>query len=254
MQTDFEFTKLIPRFSKRLISQYLKEYPVVMLEGPRQSGKTTLVKQFVDLVGNYYSFDQKTVFDAFNQDPNDFVSKLGPHAILDEVQECPRIMNSVKFEVDQNQGMGRFILTGSSSIRAIKKVTDTLAGRVCLLTLLPLSQAEINYSDPDFFVDFLFGDQSVGPIVDRTHTDLIPAIVRGGFPNLLARKTSKQRSGWLSNYSNTVELRDIPVIRDIRVNVRLRDVLSTLAGGATSRLNIEIIRKDWVSIMLRQTS
>ena len=214
-----------------------------MLEGPRQSGKTTLVKQFVGSVGDYHSFDQKSIFNAFNQDPDIFVSRLGSHAILDEVQECPQIMNAIKYEVDQNQAMGRFLLTGASSIQAVKNVTETLVGRVCLLTLLPLSQAEINYSDPGFFVDFLFGDQSADPVADLTDIDLIPTIVSGGFPNLLARKTSKQRSGWLSNYCNTVASRDIPVIRDIRVDVKLRDVLRTLAVRATSRLNVEIIRK-----------
>ncbi len=234
---------LVPRFLESLVSSMLAEFPIVMIEGPRQAGKTTLAKQFVDKVGPYVSLDDKVVRHRINVlGESKFVSELGRGAVIDEIQEWPGMTNVLKHEVDERPGNGRFLLTGSSSIRALSQASDSLAGRVCVLTLLPLSQAELRGGSSTLFLDFLLGDRTDPAGTSCSRFDLFKAIVAGGYPNLLSRNSARMRSAWLRNYCRTIYRRDIPAFGSLEARFKLADLLRFLAKRATGRVSIEVTR------------
>lgn len=132
-------------YSRRLSDVLVRrasERPVVWLSGPRQSGKTTLLKKLFLKKYRYISFDAPDVRERCLADPRTFLESLGGPAILDEIQYLPELLHYIKESVDSNRRPGRFILTGSQNFRLMAGITETLAGRVGLLNLYPLSLAE----------------------------------------------------------------------------------------------------------------
>ena len=221
------------------VDRRLQEYPVVVIEGPRQSGKTTLVKRFAGKVGNYHSCDDRELLANIENHGDGFLASLGSRAVLDEIQEWPRCMNAIKRLVDDRPGNGQFLITGSSSLSALQKEGDSLAGRACFLTLLPLCQAEIQAGSGDFFLDYLFGDRQDAPELLIREGDLNQAVAWGGYPRLLRCGSSRQRAGWLRNYCLAMARRDIPALAQLRTKVALRNVLRSLASSATGNFNVQ---------------
>ena len=124
-------TALYPRYIKPLLLEALKDSPVVLIHGPRQCGKTTLVRTVgIPKKYEYISFDDDMMTKAAKEDPIGFVKGLSKRVILDEVQKVPNIFSTLKKEVDNNRKPGRFILTGSANILRMPKLSDSLAGRM----------------------------------------------------------------------------------------------------------------------------
>ena len=133
--------KLFPRFSTEQVTAALKDTPVVMVTGPRQCGKTTLVREFSDS-HRYITLDDDTVMAAARSDPGGFVRGVD-RAIVDEVQRVPDLLRAIKKSVDVDRRPGRFLLTGSANVLTLPQVSESLAGRMQVVDLLPLSRAEI---------------------------------------------------------------------------------------------------------------
>ncbi|MXX09879.1 MAG: AAA family ATPase, partial [Nitrospira sp. SB0667_bin_9] len=138
------------------LKEAMEDSPVVLIQGPRQCGKTTLAQ----MVGNpagyaYRSFDDEDLRSFAETDPIGFVKDLPERVILDEVQKVPRLFSSIKLSVDRNRTPGRFILTGSVNVLQVRQITDSLAGRMQIIRLHPLSQSEISQTPPKF-LDVLF--------------------------------------------------------------------------------------------------
>ena len=127
----------------------LKDTPVVMVTGPRQCGKTTLVREFVDDDRVYITLDDDTVLEAARSDPAGFVRGLD-RAVIDEVQRAPDLLRALKKTVDDDRRPGRFLLTGSANILTLPTVSESLAGRMEIVSLLPLSRSEIRGMKPAF--------------------------------------------------------------------------------------------------------
>src|SRR5882757_9403215 len=149
-------TILYRRLAEPALITALADTPVVLIHGPRQCGKTTLALQ----VGKrrrfrYYTFDDAATLAAARSDITGFVSRLEKHAILDEVQHVPELFAALKPIVDANRNAVRFILTGSSNVLLIPRLSDSLAGRMEVIRLFPLSQSEIERVPPGF-IDVLF--------------------------------------------------------------------------------------------------
>lgn len=190
-----------PTFHPRLLLPRLKEAladtPVVLIHGPRQCGKTTLARQVGDAAGYaYVSFDDDTQRAAAQNDPVGFVAELPTKVVLDEVQRVPGLFTSLKAAVDMRRRSGRFILTGSANVLLVPKLADSLAGRMEVLRLHPLSQAELAGIEPGF-LSTLFGagfkPQSAG---GRLGKALAERVVAGGYPAALARATTRRRATW----------------------------------------------------------
>ena len=180
-----------------------------MIHGPRQCGKTTLARTIgTPKKYEYISFDDDVVTKAAKEDPIGFVQGLSKRVILDEVQKVPNIFSTLKKEVDSNRIPGRFILTGSANILRMSKLSDSLAGRMQILRLHPLSQGELE-SHKSRFLDTLFKGKFKTKKMEFSLNKLIERIVTGGYPEVFRRSSGRRRINWYQNYIDTLIQRDI---------------------------------------------
>ena len=199
----------------------LSQRRVVLLSGPRQSGKTTLVKS-LDATANYLTLDDITLLASAKQDPISFVKRQANLLIIDEVQRVPDLLLAIKQTVDQDASNGQYLLTGSAKITHQPNVQESLAGRVGKLHLRTLSQGEIESKQPQFLENaFQQKFLKSNAVFDK---DIIIALaLRGGFPEPLS-STPKQRSLWHRDYIEALIDHDM---REI-INIRRRESLYTL--------------------------
>jgi uncharacterized protein len=225
---------LYRRLAESALITALADTPVVLIHGPRQCGKTTLALQ----VGKrrryrYYTFDDAATLAAARSDITGFVSRLAKHAILDEVQHVPELFAALKPIVDANRSALRFILTGSSNVLLVPRLSDSLAGRMEILRLYPLSQIELERARPTF-LGALFSDAQSFLHSGSTGKGLAERIVRGGYP-VVQRRTPKRRDDWYANYIETLVQRDVRDLAHIGSLDALPKLL-VLAASQTARL------------------
>lgn len=151
---------ILPRLVEPRLSEALADSPVVLIHGPRQCGKTTLARMAGEARGySYFSFDDDVTLAAAQADPTGFIENLPERTILDEVQRAPGLFTALKTAVDQRRAPGRFLLTGSANVLLVPKLADSLAGRMELQRLHPLSQCELGGA-VSRFIDALFAGVS----------------------------------------------------------------------------------------------
>lgn len=224
-----------PRYLASRLREALGDTPAVLIHGPRQSGKTTLARVVGEARGyRYVSFDDEAIRAAASSDPIGFVSGLPARTILDEVQRVPEIFTSLKAVIDHRRTAGRFILTGSANVLFVPNLADSLAGRMGILRLHPLSQCEVEDRRPRF-IDTLFRGGFKTGIADRLGAGLAERIVAGGYPAALARRTPARRRAWYRDYVETQIQRDVRDLTRIRSLDALPRLLA-LAATQTARL------------------
>ena len=234
----------------------LEDTPVVFLNGARQTGKSTLVREIAETEhpARYITFDDATSLSAARHDPAGFLAELGGPVIIDEVQLAPTIFPALKLLVDRNRQPGRFLLTGSANILLAPRVSESLAGRMEILTLWPLSQGEIEAADENL-IDRLFSREATLPQRSirnaGSRADLLGRLVRGGYPEVVGRKTEERRRNWFSAYINTILQRDVREMANIEGLTELPRVLKLLATRASSLHNLADISR---SIDIPQTT
>jgi predicted AAA+ superfamily ATPase len=219
-----------------LISAALKDTPVVYLRGPRQSGKTTLVREggFAGSGGKYLSFDKAAIQSAARADPDAFLRGLPRRIVLDEVQRVPELILEIKHQVDENRQPGRFLLTGSANILTLPKISESLAGRMEVLTLWPFSQGEIE-GRTEKFIDACFAKSfrhEAG--ADSSWSALTRRIVAGGYPEALGRTDPMRREAWFESYLTTIlerDVRDISRIQNLGEIGKLLRMVATRTAG-----------------------
>lgn len=234
------------KITQRLLSA-LDDTPVVVLQGARQTGKSTLAQ----MVGGqqhpaiYLTMDNITTLVAAKQDPVGFLAGLGhQNVILDEIQRVPEIFLPLKAAVDINRRPGRFLLTGSASVLALPHLADALVGRMELVTLWPLAQCEIEGGGSDW-VDQIFSHEPL-PIKQfaSSRQDVIRRALVGGYPEALLRGSDTRRTDWFDAYVTTVLQRDI---RDLAAIQGLRELpllLALIAARATASLNVSDLSRS----------
>jgi predicted AAA+ superfamily ATPase len=230
--------RIHPRFLAPRLREALADSPVVLVHGPRQSGKTTLAQT----VGarrryQYVSFDDDAVRAGATADPIGFVGGLSDRAILDEVQRVPSLFTALKDAVDRKRSPGRFILTGSANVLLLPTLADSLAGRMSILRLHPLAQSELASKAPTF-LDRLFDSTFPIRTVARLDTNLAERIIAGGYPAALARAGAR-RAAWYRDYIETLVQRDVRDFSRIRSLDVLPRLLQTSAAYTAQLLNFE---------------
>src|ERR1022692_119200 len=192
----------------------LRDTPVVFVQGPRQAGKTTLVQSLKDDGHDaaYFTFDDAAVLAAAQGDADSFVANLPQKVVLDEGQRVPDVLRAIKRSVDTRRQPGRFLLTGSANPLVLPKASESLVGRMEVLSLSPFSQGEID-GQPEHFVDACFARSfSPGNYRDSGWPGLTERIARGGYPEITTRPAGARREAWFGSYVTTILERDI---RDI---------------------------------------
>lgn len=220
-----------PRFAQPRLEEALADSPVTLIHGPRQCGKTTLARTLEGQRGYaYLTFDDPTTLASAREDPAGFVANLAGPVILDEVQRAPEVFSALKLAVDRRREPGRFVLTGSTNVLLLPRLSDSLAGRLALVRLHPLAQSELG-GRPVPFLDNLFrGELRVRP-GERLGTNLAARVVAGGYPAAVARSSQARRSAWYRDYIETLVQRDL---RDI-AKIRALDTMPRLLAAAASQ-------------------
>lgn len=215
------------RFSAARVTTALKDTPVVMVNGPRQSGKTTLVHQFTAADRAYVTLDDDTVLAAARDDPAGFMRGLD-RAVIDEVQRAPELLRAIKRLVDDDRRPGRFLLTGSANVLALPQVSESLAGRMEVVSLLPLSRAEIHGRKPTF-LEKAFAGKLVKPSEIVVDGELLRTVLAGGYPEMLQRKDAKRRQAWARDYIKAIVQRDVRDVAEVERLDQLPRLLRVLA-------------------------
>jgi len=227
------------RFAESILREALTDTPVVLIHGSRQCGKTTLARIVGDELGYHYlSFDDNNQLQAAQIDPIGFIESLPDKTILDEVQRTPEIFTAIKARIDKNNQSGQFILTGSANVLLLPKLADSLAGRIEIIPLRPLAQAEIYGQEPKL-LKLLFNSKLDASIMrgeyPRLGETIADIICSGGYPRAITRANPKRRSIWYRDYISTIVQRDIQEIARIR-NLDTLPRLLELAATQTARL------------------
>lgn len=230
-------SSFIQRFAEPALLRLAGSFPVVVVTGPRQSGKTTLVRHSFPRKP-YANLEELDIRTLAEEDPRGFLEGYPDGAVFDEVQRTPNLLSYMQGRVDEARTPGMYILTGSQQFNLLSGVTQSLAGRSALLPLLPFSFAEL------------------------AHTDRAPktpeeAIFKGGYPPLFSQEIDT--SAWLGNYARTYIERDVRSIVNVRDLSQFRNFVKLCAGRTGQILNLSSLASDcgishntarsWISIL-----
>ena len=212
---------LFPRSLAPAIREALADTPVVCLLGPRQSGKTTLAQQLAPGRA-FVSLDEQSYYRTATEDPAGFVATLPDAVTLDEVQRAPALLHAIKHAVDRDRRPGRFLLTGSANLLLAPAVTESLAGRMEVVQLHPLTESEKARRSGRFLSMLLDGafEPGIRPGRESAGPSLAERLVAGGYPEPLTRPPRRARQ-WHRQHLRSIIERDV---RDVRDVARVRDV------------------------------
>ena len=255
----------IKRNVEQKIHQLLSFFPVVLIVGPRQVGKTTLAKKCVPS-WEYYDLEKGKDFDYITRDIDFFFQEHKDHLIIDEAQEYPQLFKELRSVVDNDrQKKGRFLLTGSSSPDLLQSVSETLAGRVGIVELGTLKINEILHQPlPDFYRIFtkpLDYENDIAFLRDITfsQTDIWKIFLRGGYPEIVRSNDMEFHQAWMENYYQTYINRDVkklfPKIDTLKYR-RFIEMLTGLSGTIVNKAQLgraidcsEVSVRDYLEIV-----
>lgn len=242
---------MLPRHLAARVQNALAISRVVNVVGPRQVGKTTLVRDMIPS-SRYLTMDTRTVREAMETDALAQISEIHSGAaqqlpiVLDEIQRVPDISLALKQIVDVYSQPGQFLLTGSADIFTYSRAVDSLAGRVLTLTLRPLSSAEIMRAGPARVLDAALSLSPASALpkpASYSRRDAIELMVRGGFPEIRPLE-GRDRSDRYSSYLDSIVERDVVGLFPVRKPDNLRRMIDQLAGRTANELNMNSLCSD----------
>ena len=245
---------MIGRYLKTGVRDSLQHFPVVLLTGARQVGKSTLAQ---DLIGknwkaSYLTLDDRAVLDGALRDPDGLISATPTPVVLDEVQRAPDLLRAIKRRVDREKAVGQYLLTGSANLMTLASVSETLAGRVALHTLMPFGWPErVERPVPSILKD-LFEAQSSSALIKRlpkttgtgSRKEIISTILSGGYPEPALLKSSEVRHRWFDSYRQTYLERDLLNIKSIENLPDFNRLLSLMAFRTGGLLNLSDLSRE----------
>ena len=237
----------IARHMEKRIAELSREYSAILVTGPRQAGKTTMLRELAEKEGKgrkYVSLDDISLRDTAKNDPALFLQMYNPPVLIDEVQYAPELFTYIKIYIDEHQNPGDFWMTGSQIYRLMKGVRESLAGRVALLHMSPLSQREITGAPcrpflPDF--EAVFSERDV--IKSLTTPEMFYRIWRGSMPGLISGRYS-DRNTFYSSYLSTYVERDVHDIAEKTDALKFNRFITAVAARCSQLLNYKAIADD----------
>lgn len=234
--------KYIKRSLEPVIKKAAREFPVVVLTGPRQSGKTTLLKHLFPGDYSYVSLEPPDVRTAASSDPRGFIELNGPPVIFDEIQYAPELLPYIKERVDSERDLsGQYLLTGSQNLLLVERVTESLAGRAAMLGLMPLTRREVA-NEPGALFPWEKKRKST-PEKTLAYMDLWKSFLRGGYPELIAHPR-RDHSLWQASYVQTYLERDVRGLRQVGDLTQFQNFLRALAARSAQLLSISELARD----------
>jgi len=221
----------------------IADTPVVLLNGARQTGKSTLARDFAQAHSiPYITLDDATQLAAASSDAQGFLAGLGDRAVIDEVEKAPGLFPAIKMSVDRDRRPGRFLLTGSANVLLLPQISESLAGRMELITLLPLSQGELR-GQRERFIDGVFAE-SLPVLQPGDAIDLNGAVLAGAYPEVIKRPAGKRRDAWFAAYITALLQRDVRDLANIEGLTDMPRLLSLLAARVGSLLNMSELSRS----------
>lgn len=250
----------IPRNLEQIVNQVTKEYPAVLVTGPRQVGKTTMLRKLMEGTDrSYVSLDDLGERSLAKEDPELFLQMHKPPVLIDEVQYAPELFTYIKIYVDTHQEPGAFWLTGSQVFRLMDGVQESLAGRVAVLSLTSLAQAEICGSPmPPFELELDALREREGERTPADVNEIFQRIYRGSMPAVVSRQVSNSQI-FYSSYISTYIERDVKELSEAIDSLKFFRFMTAAAARCSQMLNVSEIAqdadinqkqaKDWLQIL-----
>lgn len=227
------------------VVEAMEDSRVVALLGPRQGGKSTLVRMLADtrLPAEYLTLDDEPTRSAALGDPRGFIAGVGRRTVIDEIQRAPELLLAIKSRVDRDNTPGQFLVTGSANLRRIPTVADALPGRVDYLTLWPFTQGEIEGRKEDFLTRLFDGDiprMTDAPVGRQEYAERILA---SGFPE--ARKRSEvSRARFFDSYISSIVERDVVDTSRVHDPASVGTLLRIVAARSGSLARYDALARD----------
>lgn len=250
----------IPRSLEKVIAEVSLDYPVVLVTGPRQAGKTTLLQKLMEGTGRHYiSLDDLTARNLAKTDPEMFLELNPPPVLIDEIQYAPELFTYIKVQVDKNQRPGDYWLTGSQIFKLMHGVQESLAGRVAVLSLTTLSQSELCHANLPPFSLAIENLKARSRLCKKSDTKgIFQRIFRGSMPAIVSGKINSSHI-FYSSYLSTYIERDVRELSSSIDSLKFLRFITAAAARCSQMLNVaEIARdvdinpkqaKDWLHIL-----
>jgi predicted AAA+ superfamily ATPase len=234
---------MIRRHVESLVAAALADTPVVLVNGARQTGKTTLVRALIEgrKDASYVTLDDPAALAAAVHDPVHFIEGLDGTATIDEIQKAPALFPAIKMSVDRDRRPGRFLLTGSANVLALPHLSESLAGRMEIVTLRPFSQGEL-LGRRETFIDRLFAGKRP-PASASSRSSLADRIHKGGFPEAV-RRAAPRRRAWFASYLTTILQRDVRDLSNIAGLTEAPRLLAVLAARSAGLFNLADVSRE----------
>ncbi len=230
---------MFKRSVENILQEALRISPAVLLTGARQIGKSTLC---LSLDREYRVFDDLTQREAAKNDPQGYIASLPKPVTIDEIQKVPEVLDGIKFDIDSHRVNGNFLLTGSANVLDMKKAKETLAGRIIEIPMYPLSQKEIHHKPEENIIDILFTEDVEGLHCDKKSVnEVMEAVLKGGYPEILKIDTPRGRSLWFNAYISTYverDIRDVGELRDISAFIRFYNIIAPRSCGLVNKSDL----------------
>lgn len=227
------------------VIQALEDTPVILVNGARQTGKSTLCNKIIEegaFKGKFVTMDDPATLLAAQKDSLGFLEDLGKHVMIDEVQRTPELFLPIKKLVDSDRKGRRIILTGSADVMMLPKVGDSLAGRIEIHNLWPLSQDEIQGKRSNFLNTLIDTGQKFAAS-NVTWKDTAARMRVGGYPESIARISSSRRNKWFADYLTAILHKDIRELANIEGLTEIPNILKLIATRVGSTINMSDISR-----------
>jgi len=230
--------KYLKRAIKEELEEYLKYFPVLLISGARQVGKSTLALHLG--IENYITLDDINIYEMAKNDPKGFIENLEKPVIIDEAQRLPELMITLKEHIDKKRINGEFVLTGSASLQGFKDISDSLAGRIGIVELYPLSLKEKSQKLENI-ID-IFGASLDEYILKKYNSDIFENILDGGYPEILKIDSQKAKYLWFSSYIRTYiesDARELANIRNLDKFVKMYRLCMIRSGNMFNKNELQ---------------